>query len=187
MGVFISMTCAFGKSEDEVTKCLNEFFQLENENIGLTDIEVCTRNTSEENYKVTILYPSGFYKWDNASKYISEKLKIPVFSFHIHDGDLWMYLFFEKGQLIDKFNPLPDYWDKISSEERKTWEGKPQIIADKITGVEAFQIKKYLTNWDYDSALRKAYPQDEFENEAWQVIDFMDKLGFVYPSNDGIL
>jgi hypothetical protein len=33
-------------------------------------------------------------------------------------------------------------------------------------------IKKYLVTWDLDKDEEKAYPDDEFTNCDWQLIDF---------------
>jgi len=57
-------------------------------------------------------------EWDESSAFLSRELQAPVFSFHIHDGDLWMYILHVNGLAVDQFNPVPDYWDdQISSEE----------------------------------------------------------------------
>jgi hypothetical protein len=44
-------------------------------------------------------------------------------------------------------------------------------------------ISCYLTRWDLeDPHDRKAYPDDEFPMGLdWQVVDFMRKLGLIYP------
>jgi hypothetical protein len=78
-------------------------------------------HNDEENGNVSVFYPNGFVEWDESSAYISKELKTTVFSFHIHDGDFWMYILYNNGQIIDQFNPIPDYWDEnISDEEMES-------------------------------------------------------------------
>ena len=38
---------------------------------------------------ITVMYPGGFFGWDDASEHLSKSLGVPVISLHIHDGDLW--------------------------------------------------------------------------------------------------
>ena len=43
-------------------------------------------------------------------------------------------------------------------------------------------FENYLVRWDLDAEEQiKAYPDDEFGQEDWQLLDFMKKLGFPYP------
>lgn len=131
----------------------------------------------------SVLYPWGFFEWDELSKRLSEVLKAPVFSFHIHDGDFWMYQLFKEGALVDQFNPIPEYWDdSISKEERLAWEGNADRVAAAVPGVEGESIRPYLRHWDLKDEGAKAFPDDEFpSNDAWQLCDFLKRLGFVYP------
>ena len=46
---------------------------------------------------VTVMYPSDFMKWDEASEFLSRMLGTSVVSLHIHDEDLWMYVLFAKA------------------------------------------------------------------------------------------
>ncbi|MGB6153897.1 MAG: hypothetical protein WBG48_18075, partial [Pricia sp.] len=109
----------------------------------------------------------------------------PVFSFHIHDGDLWMYILFNKGEIVDQFNPLPDYWDdNLSQEEIDKQKGNAELISELIPKVKIKDIEKYLVRWTLDGNEQKAYSDDEFENIDWQIVDFMRKIGLEYPIND---
>jgi hypothetical protein len=69
----------------------------------------------------TVLYPDGFTDWDDLSKFMSLKVTRPVFSFHIHDGDLWMFVAFNHGKEVAWFNPIPDYWEEIGDAERNRY------------------------------------------------------------------
>jgi hypothetical protein len=69
----------------------------------------------------TVLYEDG---WEDKSIYISKELDATVFSFQIHDSHLWMYLLYDCGKEIDRYSPIPDYWDDgLSEEEKNSWKG----------------------------------------------------------------
>jgi len=135
----------------------------------------------------TVLYPDGFSDWDDLSKFLSLELKKPVFSFHIHDGDLWMFVAFNDGEEVAWFNPIPDYWGQIDDAERDRWAGNAQAVASLVSGLDAATIERYFVPWAEDvlSAEQKSYDDDEFAiGVDWQLIDFMRRLGFVYPLDE---
>src|SRR5262249_21163919 len=126
---------------------------------------------------VTVLYPGDFIDWDSAAQYLSKRLRKPVFSFHIHDGDLWMYLLYANGELVDQFNPLPDYWQELQDEERRSWRGNAAEVARRVPGLTPQQIANYLVPWGDEvfeaSERKKAYPTDQYHyGDDWQLIDF---------------
>jgi hypothetical protein len=77
---------------------------------------------------------------------------VPVFSFHIHDGDFWMYILYFDGEVVDRFNPIPDYWNDnvstITEEEIDSWKGHAEVLTDYIPGLGIKQIENYLIRWD---------------------------------------
>ncbi len=116
---------------------------------------------------------------------LSKKLNVPVFQFHIHDGSFWMYQLFVSGNLMDRFNPIPQYWKKLTQRERETWGGNASLISS-LFKIEKSKIQPYLVEWD---SIRnkeiKIFQKDEFSlmNE-WGMIDFQNKLGIIYPEFD---
>lgn len=189
MGLFLSLTSVAGKTEKEVVHSLANFAKsreggLEKETLSSNHDHCCI--IEEAGGNSTILYPYAFLEWDEASEFISKDLNAPVFSFHIHDGDLWMYTLFVNGEMADQFNPVPGYWDEISEEEAESWKGNASIVASHLKNVPAAEIEKYLVRWDPDaSGEEKAYPTDEFHMaEDWQLLDFMKKLQLPYPQVD---
>ena len=137
---------------------------------------------------VTVFYPANFTAWDEASQYLSATLQKAVFSFHIHDSDLWMYRFSVNGQEVDRFNPVPDYWEELSEAEHESWAGNAATVSQHWPHVSESQIVNYLVPWDLDEDEDdgpKAYPEDEYSaGEEWQLLDFMTKLGLVYPMDE---
>ena len=131
-----------------------------------------------------MLYPWSFLEWDEASRHLSSSLHAPVFSFHIHDEDLWMFVLFDNGEEVAQFNPLPDYWDdNISDEERLAWSGNAASIAARLPGLSPEAISPYLRHCDLDDEdPGKSFPDDEFPyHDCWQMCDFLKRIGLRYP------
>lgn len=188
MGLFLSMSGVIGKDAAAVESALADFAAEKQGEFAATprttDDDDCLV-LSGEGDRVSILYPYEFFDWDAASQYLSRVLSTPVFSLHIHDEDLWMYLLFRKGQPVDAFNPVPDYWDDaICAEEIAQWAGDAKQVAAAVPGIDSDQIADYLVRWedpDYEE-MHKAYEGDEFaKTDCWQMLDFMKKLGLDYP------
>lgn len=192
MGLFMSMAGAVGTCKADVETALKEYAaarvgRFEPTTNTISFEEVLTIGEADGN--TTVVYPSKFLGWDEAAAYLSRSLDIPVFSFHIHDGDLWMYILFVAGEVVDQFNPIPDYWDDgLSDEERRHWMGSSAVIARCCRQVEENAIRDYLVPWNLaDDALGKSYEDDEFAcGDCWQLMDFMRKLKLPYPfAQDG--
>jgi hypothetical protein len=132
-----------------------------------------------------IRYPGDFLDWDDLSQRLSIELGRPVFSFHIHDGDLWMYRLFVAGNETTRFNPLPDYWGEASERELAEWRGDAAEVARNVPGLKPDDIECYLTRWDLTGAAdRKAYADDEFAiGQDWQMVDFMKRIGLPFPDD----
>lgn len=185
MGMFLSLSSVIGKNQEEVIKSLRKYAQSANGGLELQSLSLNHGNCAvigESNGNTTIYNPNAFLDWDESSAFISKDLNAPVFSFHIHDGDFWMYTLFVNGQPVDHFNPIPDYFDdNVSEEELNAFKGNVQTIARFVLSVDIKNIENYLIRWDLDKENVKAYPDDEFANEDWQLLDFMRKLGLAYP------
>jgi hypothetical protein len=134
---------------------------------------------------MTVQYPGDFFEWDEASECLPRELDHPVFSLHIHDGDLWMYRLFVRGNEVVRFNPIPDYWAELEEEERSAWEGNANVLAKHWPGAKAVALRPYLKTWDLDDEdPPKAHPDDEFGQSDWQLVDFMRRLGLAYAVRD---
>ena len=189
MGMFLSITSVIGRTKDQVTKSLTNYANsvgggLEKETLSIDSDNCCV--IEEANGNTSILNPYDYLEWDKSSEFISKDLNAPVFSFHIHDGDLWMYIFFVNGEVVDQFNPVPDYWDENTTEEEiQSWKGNAAKITRYIGTIKQADIVNYLVRWDWDEDdSKKAYPDDESKQEDWQLLDFMKKLGLPYPLDD---
>lgn len=186
MGLFLSASGIIGAPLPAVVGALREFVSAKGGRFEPTtmptdywDVMVIT----ESGRNVTVMYPGDFFEWQSVSAYLSESLRAPVFFLHIHDGDLWMYELYVNGTIVDQFNPIPDYWsDEMTEEEMQAWAGNAAVIAEWCPGVRKEAIERYLIRWDLDDLDRpKAYTDDEFGSEDWQMVDFMGKVGLPYP------
>lgn len=185
MGLYLAMSSVVGANTAEVESTVRDYVatrhgSLERAAAGLPEEQEARLLESEGG--VTFVYPNYFTEWDEVSAKLSVDLKKPVFSFHIHDGDLWMFVLFVNGEEAVKFNPIPFYWEELEPDERAKWLPSPADVARYVPGVQAERLAPYLVEWPEDGLPGKAHPNDEFEFIDWQVVDFMRQLRFRYPA-----
>lgn len=138
--------------------------------------------TKAKNSWVQVFCPEKPDNW--LLEELSKKLDIPIFQFHIHDGDFWMYHLFVSGELKDKYNPIPDYWERMSEKETKEWEGNVELLAS-IFNIKRSKINPYLKYWKDIKNNVKAFSTDEFPIKSeWSMVDFQRKFGIEYPNFD---
>ena len=96
MGGFLSMSGVIGcASESAVVAALRTFAEAHQGSLDQAASACSDDNClviSVSDGGVSVVYPWGFNDWDDASVHLCKQLKKPVFSLHIHDGDLWMYV-----------------------------------------------------------------------------------------------
>ena len=190
MGMFLALSGVIGKTHKEVLASLTNYANSVNgglqqeDNINSDNDNCCIVEEADGN--TTIVYPDGYLEWDDSSAFISGELNAVVFSMHIHDGDFWMYKLYSNGQIVDQFNPIPDYWeDNIGDAEIESWRGNAATVAKHVSYINPIDIAYYLVRWDLDEEEpSKAYPTDVYSKEDWQLVDFMDKLKLPYPLDD---
>lgn len=113
---------------------------------------------------------------------LSLEIKRPILLLYIYDDDFWGYDLYENGEEIDRFCPIPDYFEEVSEEEAAKSAGDPWCLARYFT-VHPEDIQNYLRVWTEElmEEDEKAYPEDECSQcDCWQMADFMAKLGFPY-------
>lgn len=200
MGAFLMMSGVAQVARTQAEEALRDFISPRSgtftalaaddsaDTVDTVDEEELLLIAESEQGNVTVFYPRGFTAWDDASRHLSATLNTAVFSLHVHDGDLWMYNLFVNGQEADRFNPVPDYWEELPQEELETWSGNAAVVAHNWPGVTAEKIARYLVRWRLDNDDQegaKAYPDDEYGiGEDWQIVDFMARVGLVYPLDD---
>jgi hypothetical protein len=55
------------------------------------------------------------------AKGLSAKLKTAVIAMMVHDSDVFVYLLYKNGELIDQFDSKPDYLGSVSETQKKEW------------------------------------------------------------------
>lgn len=188
MGLFLSLSGVVGGSAEGLASAVNQYLAGKSGRLLSAGSE-----PSEETAVIaasprgaSIRYPGDFMDWDEASQFLSTEMRAPVFSLHIHDGDLWMFRLFVAGCEVTHFNPLPDYWGEVDARELANWQGDANEIVRHVPDVSASDIERYLVRWNAaDEGDGKAYPDDEFPTGSdWQMTDFMRRIGLPYPDDD---
>jgi hypothetical protein len=173
--------------ERELRACAKEQggrFAPDREGLSFPDGLVITPGASR---RLSIVLPVSLERSEPLAKRLSQKFEAPVFLFHIHDGDFWMYWLFASGQQVDQFNPIPDYWGTTSSDqELNEWAGNAQAIAQNWPDLKPQQVERYLVSWDLESdEPGKSYPDDRYPyGDCQQLSDFMRRLGLKFPLDD---
>src|SRR5580658_950634 len=76
------------------------------------------------------------------AKGLSSKLKTAIIALMVHDSDIFVYLIYEHGKLIDQFDSKPDYFGPVSEAQKKEWRGdfaKLIPYAKKKSSVQDFR------------------------------------------------
>lgn len=189
MGLFLTMFACKTNSREKVIDSLIDI--MKTNGLVLQSREVVNEITGKDNqFEVTdaqngwvqVFCPETTHS--EIAYSLSKKMGIHLFEFHIHEGVFWMYQLFSSGTLKDKFNPVPDYWVKLSKREEKEWAGNSNIIS-KLFGASKMRIKPYLQFWRNVDKSIKAFPEDRFPvAREWGMLDFQEKLGIKYPEFD---
>ena len=59
---------------------------------------------------------------------MSSRLRTVCVAFLVHDSDIARYWLIDQGQLLDEFNSIPDYFDEVSSAERRRVRGRADVF-----------------------------------------------------------
>ena len=187
MGLFLTMLACKSKARDKVIKNIIKI--MKDRKLKLYSKTKVNSITGEENeYNIT----SSKNNWiqvfcpktpdDDLAITLSKKLNSPIFQFHIHDGQFWMYQLFVNGNLIDRHKPISDYWSKISNNDRKSWKGNANKIGS-IFNLNPNILSPYLVqDEEWNTSNKRAFTEDEFPVKSeWSMVDFQRKLGIIYP------
>ena len=132
---------------------------------------------------VSMLFNEDCAGFEDMAGALSVETGCPVLLLYIYDGDFWGYFLCDKGEVVDTFNPMPDYFEEAPEEERDEMKGNASLIAQYFH-VDVSSIDNYLRFWTvevFEEEGKKAYADDEFDiGEDWQMADFMRKLGYPY-------
>lgn len=136
-----------------------------------------------ETHNTTVFFGAHdhFYGHSHLAADLSKDMLSPTLLLHIHDGDLWMYELFSNGACVDRHNPIPDYWAKISQTEKRSWKGDAKTFASAWGKIQPESVASYLVFHEDINTETKAYHGDSFEYwNPWQMLDFIKKIGLGY-------
>lgn len=124
--------------------------------------------------------PQDIKELGRLAKGLSSKLKSAVFSFMVHDSDIFVYLLYENGKLIDQFDSNPDYFGPVTNAHRKKWIGHSEkLLKYALRGTTAETIKKLLA--------KPQLVEDERAVEFAQLFGIdqhRSRLGFKYAKEE---
>lgn len=112
--------------------------------------------------------------FDGVAKALSQRMKGPVLVCDIYDDDFWDYYLYENGIELDKFMTVPDCLEEIPDEEWEQWRGNAELLAEEF-GCEPESLSEFIRFWGED------------EGDVWEVVDFLEALGFEFPEEGGNL
>jgi hypothetical protein len=98
------------------------------------------------------VFPDDSGQNDNISANISRLVPADIFHLIVHDDDLFAYFFYRAGQLVDQYNSCPDYFDKVSDEEKQKCRGRPELFQDLFADPESFRQLQALLAAGEESA-----------------------------------
>jgi predicted RNA-binding protein Jag len=112
-------------------------------------------------------FPNNSGQNEKTSVEIAKRLPNDIFHLIVHDDDIFAYFFFRKGQLVDQYDSCPDYFKKVSLEEKQRWKGRPELFQDLLTKSGSLNKLKTLL-----AANKEKY---SFEQERMR--EFVELLG----------
>ena len=78
------------------------------------------------------VFPSGSGQDARVSRELARQLTGPVLHVLLHDSDVFDYSYYREGRLVDQFSSRPDYFHKVSSKQRQSLMGRPELLRDLL-------------------------------------------------------
>jgi ankyrin repeat protein len=111
------------------------------------------------------------------AKGLSSKLKTAVIAMMVHDGDVFMYLLFDNGEVVDQFDSKPDYFGPVSDAKRKEWAGNfSRLLRYTKKGTSLGDLKRA-------SDMKLRFDEDERASEFAKLLGIdpaRSRTGFKY-------
>lgn len=97
---------------------------------------------------------------------IARQLPHDIFRLIVHDDDDFIYHFYRAGELVDRYNSVPDAYEEVSEGEAMQLKGCPELFQDLLPGPNSLGKLNILLRAD-----------DEFIYESHRMQEFADVLG----------
>jgi hypothetical protein len=124
---------------------------------------------------------------EGVARNLSLSLSASCILLHFSDDVAWSYDLFQAGHVLDSYNSRPNQFVKATEDQIVRLMGRPEVICSNWPDVMPEDISLYLSNKELlaDGSESKAYGSDRSpEWDAWQLCDFMRKLGLEYPVDE---
>lgn len=187
MGEFIHMALTRQHDLSRMRKMISEAAEEDKDNIEELQVKEENCWCWEHDSGISITFVDDI----PSSKFLSvlsSKIDSPLLFLYIYDGDFWGYTLYDMGKEIDDFSTMPDYFIKSNNNKNKSSEEHAALI-EQYFGVSKESVKNYLIAWTDELRRNKeaAYPDDTcFYGNSWQMLDFVEKLGFPCEEEDNI-
>lgn len=91
------------------------------------------------------LFPSNYWQESLACE-ISKQIDTDVLQMMVYDDDIFRYLYYQRGDLVDEYNSQPNYFgEKVSAKERKRLKGRPEVFRELVSSdAKIKKIRKIL-------------------------------------------
>lgn len=95
-------------------------------------------------------FPDDSGQSDKTSIEIAKHLPDDIFHLLVHDDDIFAYYFYRNGQLVDHYNSCPDYFQKVSADEKQQCQGRPELFKDLLTKPGSLDKLKTLLKTNHE-------------------------------------
>lgn len=176
MGLFLNIAIVKGRGVFPVKKYLR-LIAGESNNFGIEPGK-CIIKPAAKGTLVQFNGNTDGYKELAAA--LSLQSKGEVLFCYIYDDDFWGYYLYNNGEEIGYFCPIPDYFGDIDKEEALSMSAGDAEMLSYIFDIPVERICNYFCIWTDLNNGKKAYPDDKYGYEAWQIADFIEALGFPF-------
>lgn len=182
MGLFLETAIIKGRGLFPVKKYLYNITAKDN-SYGIVP-EECIMLTSKAG--TTLQFNEDTTGFEKLASALSKEANGTVLLCYIYDDDFWGYYLYDNGQEKDVFCPIPDYFGDVSEEEVLKMAGNAEVLSE-IFNVPSGRVCRYLYFWEdlEGNPGEKAYPDDKYGYDTWQMYDFIKALGFAVPEDSG--
>ncbi len=99
------------------------------------------------------IFPSSHGQDTKVSAAISRRLKGEVLHTLLHDSDIFAYVYYRDGRLVDEYSSRPDYFGEVSPRKRRSLRGKPEELRGLLSDPADVQaLREVLANEAGDDA-----------------------------------
>ncbi|MBI4027477.1 MAG: hypothetical protein HY360_21000 [Verrucomicrobia bacterium] len=78
------------------------------------------------------IFPEGSGQDASISAEIAKVFPEDVLHLMVHDDDIFAYYFYRKGRCVDQYSSCPDYFGEVSDEEKRHFQGQPELLKDLL-------------------------------------------------------